>query len=280
MHPRAHVDAVRDHCAAGVPFDMDTPVSPGSWEAALRAAGAACALAEALLSGEAPTGFCGLRPPGHHAETGRAMGFCLFANAAIGARHALTKLGAERVLILDWDVHHGNGTHEIFHSAPEVLFVSIHQWPFYPGTGALEDAGSGAGEGFTMNLPVPAGSGEDEWLSLVEHVVVPVARAYRPDLLLVSAGFDAHRDDPLADCRLEAVSFTHMARHVRALADELGVPAGALLEGGYDLDSMSASALATMEALAQGGEPRSVEASPLCDAARSVAARHWPVLRG
>jgi acetoin utilization deacetylase AcuC-like enzyme len=279
VHPAGHLEAVRRHCASGTAFDIDTPVSPGSWGAALRGAGAACALAEALLGGEAPTGFCGTRPPGHHAEADRAMGFCLFANVAVGARHALDALGAERVMVLDIDVHHGNGTNAIFHSSPEVLFASIHQWPFYPGTGALADAGSGAGEGYSLNLPVPAGAGEDEWLALIEHVVAPVARAYRPDLLLLSAGFDGHRDDPLADGRLEAVSYAHMARHVRALADELGAPAGAVLEGGYDLGALTSSALATMEALAAGGEPRSVEPGPLVAAVAEQIARHWPVVR-
>ena len=239
VHSRGHVEAVREHCASGTPFDMDTPVSPGSWQAALRAAGAACALAEALLGGEAQTGFCGTRPPGHHAEADQVMGFCLFANVAVAARHALDVLGAERVMVLDWDVHHGNGTNAIFHSVPEVLFASIHQWPFYPGTGALTDAGSGPGEGYSLNLPVPAGAGEDLWLALIEHIVVPVAREYRPDLVLVSAGYDAHRSDPLGDCRLEAVSFSHMARHVYALADELGIPTGAVLEGGYELGALA-----------------------------------------
>ena len=279
VHPPAHVEAVREHCASGTAFDVDTPVSPGSWEAALRAAGAGCALAEALLGGEAPTGFCGTRPPGHHAEPGRAMGFCLFANVAVAARHALDALGAERVMVLDWDVHHGNGTNAIFHSTPEVLFASIHQWPFYPGTGALGDAGSGPGEGYSLNLPVPAGGGEDEWLGLIEHIVMPVAREYRPDLVLVSAGYDGHRDDPLADCRLEAVSFSHMALHVRALADELGIAVGAVLEGGYDLGALTSSALATMEALSNGGEPRSVEPGPLVAAAAEQVVRHWPGLR-
>ncbi len=276
VHPESYVQSVRDHCERGAAFDLDTPTSAGSWEAALRAAGAACALVEVLVARHAPTGFCALRPPGHHAEPERAMGFCLFANVAIAARHALDALGCERVLVLDWDVHHGNGTQAIFDASPEVLFVSLHQWPFWPGSGALEDAGSGAGEGFTINLPVPAGSGEEEWLGLVEHVAMPAARAFAPDLVLVSAGFDAHRDDPLAECRLETETYAHLARHVRALADGLGVPCGAVLEGGYDVDALAASVAATMEALARGGEPRSVTPGPLVQAQAAQAARFWP----
>jgi len=231
------------------------------------------------MQGQAPTGFCATRPPGHHAEPDRAMGFCLFSTVAVAARHALHALGAQRVLVLDWDVHHGNGTNEAFRSAPEVLFASIHRWPFYPGSGPLADAGSGAGEGFTLNLPLPSGAGEDEWLGYVEHIVAPVARKYRPDLVLVSAGFDGHRDDPLADCRLEAVSFSHLGRQVRALADEIGAPVGAVLEGGYDLEALTASAMATMEALAHGGDARRVEPGPLVAAATEAVSRHWPVLR-
>ncbi len=276
VHPRSYVDSVREHCERGVAFDLDTPTSPGSWEAALRAAGAACALVDALMAGEATTGFCALRPPGHHALFERAMGFCLFANVAVAARHALDSLGAERVFVLDWDVHHGNGTQAIFHASDQVLFASLHQWPFWPGSGALADVGTGPGEGFTINLPVPAGSGEDEWLGLVEHVAIPAARAFSPDLVLVSAGYDAHRDDPIADCRLEAVSFAHMARHVRALGDELDVPAGAVLEGGYDVDALAASVAATMEALVHGGEPRPVERGELVRAEAEHVARYWP----
>ncbi len=276
VHPASHVAAVREHCEAGAPFDLDTPTSPGSWDAALHAAGAGCALVEALLAGDAPTGFCGLRPPGHHAEADRAMGFCLFCNVAVAARHAIDSLGAERVLVLDWDVHHGNGTHAIFHSSPEVLFASIHQWPFYPGTGAASDVGSGAGEGFTLNLPVPAGSGEDEFLGLVQHVVCPAAREFKPDLILISAGFDAHRDDPLAECLLETSSFAQLSAQVGTLADGLGVPVGAVLEGGYDTDALAASVAATMEVLATGGDPRRVEPGPLVLAAMENASRWWP----
>jgi acetoin utilization deacetylase AcuC-like enzyme len=274
VHPPEHLAQVHEACEQGRALDLDTPVAPASWEAALHAAGAACALADALIDGAAPTGFAALRPPGHHAEPDRAMGFCLFSNAALAARQALTR-GAERVLILDWDVHHGNGTQAAFYASPEVLFVSLHQWPFYPGSGAIDETGSGAGEGYTVNLPVPAGSGEDDWLGLVEHVALPVARAFRPDLILISAGYDAHRDDPLAECLLETASYVQLARHVHALADELGVRAGAVLEGGYDLQATAASVAATMEGLAEGGEPRRVEPGPLAEAALAVAGRHW-----
>ncbi len=276
VHPAEYVQSVREHCEAGRALDADTPVVPASWEAALRAAGAACTLVDALLDSTATTGFCGLRPPGHHAEPARAMGFCLFANAAVAAEHALRRDGVDRVFILDWDVHHGNGTNAAFHARADVLFASLHQWPFYPGTGALGDTGSGDGLGFTINLPVPAGSGEAEWLGLVEHVVMPAARDFAPDLILISAGFDAHRADPLADCTLETDSFRQLALHTAALAAELGVPAGALLEGGYDVDALAASAVATMEALEDGGKPRSVPAGPLVAAASERIGEFWP----
>ena len=145
-------------------------------------------------------GFCGVRPSGHHAEPDRAMGFCLFNNVAVAAEFAIRELGARRVFIFDWDVHHGNGTAEAFRRRDDVLFASIHQSALYPGTGPLGDVGSGPGEGYTINLPVPAGSEDDLWLSLVEHIVLPAGREFEPDLVLVSAGFDAHRDDPLAGC--------------------------------------------------------------------------------
>src|SRR5438105_10087053 len=176
------------------------------------------------------------------------MGFCLFNNTAAAARHALDEHGLARVFVLDWDVHHGNGTNEVFHEKSAVLFASLHQSPLYPGTGPLSDVGAGEGEGFSINLPVPPGSGEDEWLSLVEHVVMPAAREFEPQLVLVSAGFDAHRADPLANCRLEANSFAQLAAHVRELTNALDVPAGLVLEGGYDLDALSQSVVATLGA--------------------------------
>jgi acetoin utilization deacetylase AcuC-like enzyme len=273
VHPREHVESVRELSARGGAFDLDTPLGPGSWEAALHSAGGACALAESLLEGGERVGFAALRPPGHHAEPARAMGFCLFANAAIAARHALDSLGAERVLVLDWDVHHGNGTNAIFRESPEVLFASIHQYPFYPGTGPLGDAGSGAGQGYSINLPVPAGSGEETFLSLVEHVVLPAARRYAPDLVLLSAGYDAHRDDPVGGCRLTAGSYAELIRQTSTL----GVPVGAVLEGGYDLDALADSVVATLEALGSGEEPGSHPADALTARAAEAVGRYWPL---
>ena len=272
VHPATYIDEIRFMSErGGGAFDPDTVASEGSYVAALHAAGGACALVEALVAGEASVGFSGLRPPGHHAEPRVAMGFCLFNNVAVAARHAVDSLGLQRVLVFDWDVHHGNGTNDVFSSSSEVLFASIHQYPWYPGTGPLSDVGTGEGEGFSFNLPVPSRSGDDIWLSLVEHVLVPAALSFRPELVLVSAGFDAHRDDPLGMCALEAESFAWMARWVRFVADEVGAPVGAVLEGGYDLGALASSCAASLEAFRDGGEPRSVEPHPLAvEAARAL----------
>ena len=254
VHPREHVEGIRELCrSGGGAIDIDTYAGEASYEAALRSAGGACEMTRALLRGEAEVGFSAGRPPGHHAEPARAMGFCLFDNVAVAAALAIAELGVERVFILDWDVHHGNGTAEIFRHRDDVLFASIHQGGIFPGTGAREDTGSGPGEGFTINLPVPAGSDEDLWLSLLEREVLPAASRFEPQLVLISAGFDAHRDDPLAECRLEAASFGRMASLVRAAAAEWSAPVGAVLEGGYALDALAESMVATMAAL--GEEP-------------------------
>jgi acetoin utilization deacetylase AcuC-like enzyme len=251
VHSAAHVRGIRELCArGGGAIDPDTYAVEASWEAGRRAAGAACAMVRALLAGEGEVGFCGTRPAGHHAERGRAMGFCLFDNVAIGAELAIRELGVERVLVVDWDVHHGNGTAEIFRRRADVLVANIHQGGIFPGTGARSDVGTGPGEGFTVNLPVPAGAGEELWLSLLEREVLPAGASFEPQLILVSAGFDAHRADPLADCMLEAESFAKMARRVRGLALELKVPLGAVLEGGYDPDALADSVAATLAALA------------------------------
>jgi acetoin utilization deacetylase AcuC-like enzyme len=275
VHPADYVERVREMSARSQAFDMDTPTSPGSYEAALRAAGGACALVEALLSGGERTGFSAMRPPGHHAERATAMGFCLFANVAVAARHALDALGAERVLVLDWDVHHGNGTNTLCHDTPEVLFASIHQFPFWPGSGARDVGGAGPGEGYALNLPVPGGTGEAAFLSLIEHIVVPAGRQYRPDLILISAGYDAHRNDPLGGLELDTSSFARMSSRIRALGEELGAPVGAVLEGGYDLSSLADSVAETMAALSGGAPLPEPARHPLADDAAELLGRYW-----
>jgi acetoin utilization deacetylase AcuC-like enzyme len=279
IHSPGQIERVRElSMAGGGPIDPDTFVGEPSYRAALHAAGGACELARALMAEEATLGFAGVRPSGHHAEPDRAMGFCLFNNTAIAAEFAIRELGARRVFILDWDVHHGNGTAEAFRRRADVLFASIHQSPLYPGTGALSDVGSGPGEGFTINLPVPSGSEEFLWLSLLEHIVVPAALHFEPDLVLVSAGFDAHRDDPLAGCELEESSFALMARHVRDLAAQLGVPLGAVLEGGYEPNALARCVRATLAALGDREPVRSAAPEPLLTSrAASYIGHYWPL---
>jgi acetoin utilization deacetylase AcuC-like enzyme len=248
------VRTVHDLCAmGGGQIDADTYVGEASYRAALHAAGGACELVRALLRGEDRVGFSALRPSGHHAGPDYAMGFCLFNNVAIAAELAIRELGVERVLILDWDVHHGNGTAHIFRRRADVLFASIHRLGLFPGTGSGNDAGAGDGFGYTINVPVPSGSDEGLWISALEHVILPAAVEFRPQLVLISAGFDAHRDDPLGDCRLDAGSFAQMACYVRDVAADLDAPVGAVLEGGYDLPALSESVLATIRALAGEG---------------------------
>ena len=271
VHTSSHVVAIREFCERGGGLlDVDTVASPASYEAALRAAGGTCAMVDALLGGDAGAGVALHRPPGHHAVAAQAMGFCLFNNVAVAARQALDEHGAERVLIVDWDVHHGNGTNDIFHATDEVLFASIHESPLYPGTGPASDAGSGKGEGFTINLPVPAGSGDETFGSLVEHVVVPAAERFRPSLVLISAGFDAHVDDPLAGCRVTDDGYSAMASSLRSLADRLGAPLGIVLEGGYDLGALARGLSAAVGAVTSPdvGEVPELAVHPLAAAAR------------
>jgi acetoin utilization deacetylase AcuC-like enzyme len=285
VHTEAYVAAIEAAAArGGAQLDPDTVLSKGSFQAALHAAGGAVRLVDLLLDGSAPSGFSAHRPPGHHALRARAMGFCLFNNIAVAAQYALNVRGLERVLILDWDVHHGNGTNDAFHDSDRVLFVSIHQHPLYPGTGLAGDVGEGAGQGFTVNLPVPGGSGDAAYCSLVDHVAVPLARAYAPQLVLISAGYDAHHEDPLADCRVTDGGFAAMARSMRRVADELHVPVGAVLEGGYAPGALARSVAATLEELgaaSPGAEAAAAEPVAVAQAAQDALARlarWWPDL--
>jgi len=250
VHAREHLALVAEAARrAPVHLDPDTPVSPGSLDAALLAAGASIDLARRVAAGGA-AGLAAVRPPGHHAESTYAMGFCLFNNVAIAARALQAEDGVERILILDWDVHHGNGTQHCFEADPNVLYASTHQFPFYPGTGAAHEAGRGAGLGTTLNVPMPAGCGDAEYVGALQRLLVPVARAFRPEVVLVSCGFDAHRDDPLAQMQLDGEGFRAMAALVRALADDLC--AGRLafvLEGGYAASGLFEGTAAVLDAL-------------------------------
>jgi len=283
VHPESYVAAIERLCANGGGFiDADTVVSPHSFEAALHAAGGAVRMVDLLLDGEAPRAFSAHRPPGHHALQSRPMGFCLFNNVAVAAQHALDGRGLERVMIVDWDVHHGNGTNDIFHATDRVLFVSIHQWPLYPGTGPAADVGSGEGRGFTVNLPVPPGAGDRVFCSLVDGVVVPLARSFEPQLVLISAGYDAHRDDPLAQCELTEEGYAAMTRSIRGTCESLGVPVGCVLEGGYALGALAGSVAATLAALNEpppAPEPDAGADVPLLvRQARERLAQWWPAL--
>jgi acetoin utilization deacetylase AcuC-like enzyme len=279
VHPESYVAGIESLCArGGGALDADTMCVASTWEAAVRAAGGAVALVDALLGGTAGVGVSALRPPGHHAERERAMGFCFFGNVAVAAERARAAHGVERVFVLDWDVHHGNGTEAIFAADPGVLFVSIHEWPLYPGTGPASFVGSGAGEGFTVNLPVPSGSGDAVYGSLVEHVAVPLILRWEPQLVLVSAGFDAHRADPLATCTVTESGFAGMTASVRRAAAAVGAPVGVVLEGGYDLGALAGSMAALMPVLAADDPPPAhvVERHPLAAQAAERLAPWWP----
>jgi acetoin utilization deacetylase AcuC-like enzyme len=281
VHPAPYVDALAEFAASGGGrVDADTVVSPGSYVAALHAAGGAVELVRRLVAGgPGQVGFSAHRPPGHHAIPERAMGFCLFNNIAVAARHAIDGLGLERVLILDWDVHHGNGTSDVFWESGQVLFVSIHEWPLYPGSGRTSEVGRGPGRGYTVNAPVPPRTGDDAYLSLVHDVAVPLARAYRPQLILISAGYDAHVEDPLADCAVTEPGFAGMASLMRDVAAELAVPLGCVLEGGYAVHAMARSVAATMQALLPDATgPAPVPVHPLAADALVRLQEFWPAL--
>jgi len=230
-------------------IDSDTYVGPDSARVAALAAGAAIAAVEAALNGSAPRGFVLARPPGHHARPMTGMGFCLFDTIAVGAAEALAR-GVERIAIVDWDVHHGNGTQEIFYDTDQVFFTSIHQWPLYPGTGSADETGAGAGEGFTLDIPLAAGAGNSEYLQVFDELILPQLRAYEPELVLVSAGYDCHRDDPLGSMRVDEEGFAEMTRRVVDLAESTAQGRIVLvLEGGYDPPALARSVVRTIGVL-------------------------------
>jgi acetoin utilization deacetylase AcuC-like enzyme len=244
VHPETYISMVRRRCTAGerVLDGGDTHVCERSFDVAMRAAGAVLDAVDGVMSGTFANAFCAVRPPGHHAETSTAMGFCLFNNVAIGARYAQQKHGVGRVAIVDWDVHHGNGTQEIFYEDDTVLYASLHQYPFYPGTGAADETGKGKGLGLTVNCPLEAGSAEPEYLKAFETRILPALDRFHPELVLISAGFDAHRDDPLAQMRLTDDSFAKFTSLLKQIAEaHAGGRIVSVLEGGYHLDALARS---------------------------------------
>ena len=248
VHDPDYITKVKEYSKREIPLDPDTVLCKASYRAALLAAGGMIRAVDLAAEGE--NAFALVRPPGHHALPDRGMGFCLFNNIAIGARHA-RKIGYDRVLIVDWDVHHGNGTQQVFYDDPSVFYFSVHQYPHYPGTGSSDETGSGAGQGYTLNVPLPAGSGDAEYTRAFEEILMPAALRFDPDIVLVSAGFDAHIDDPLAGMAVTTAGFGKMASVVCSIADECCEGRLAItLEGGYDLHALSHSVVEVLEVMA------------------------------
>jgi acetoin utilization deacetylase AcuC-like enzyme len=251
---RVHTAAYLEELARLVPgksgwLDPDTYFSPGTWEAARAAAGSTAALALGVLDGELSGGLAVVRPPGHHATASKAMGFCLINNVAVAAA-AARAAGAARVAILDWDVHHGNGTQDIFWDDPSVLYLSVHQYPYYPGSGAPTETGGPGAVGATVNVGMPCGAGDGDYLAAFDNVLCPAVAAFRPDLVLISAGFDAFEDDPIAGMRVTRAGFAAMARRMRAVAAAVSHDRlVAVLEGGYDLGGVAGGMTEVLEAL-------------------------------
>ena len=257
-HTAEYLRTARHDALSGRPSlsTGDTDITPNSWDVASQAAGGVLNAIDAVATGRVRNAFCAVRPPGHHATASRGMGFCFFNHAALAARYAQRRHGLERALIVDWDVHHGNGTQDIFYSDPTVFFFSTHQWPLYPGTGRADETGEGAGVGTTMNFPFPAGSGRKEILGAVENSLAPAAERFRPDLVVISAGFDSRVGDPLGRFTLTDRDFGDLTRAVMEIAARhAGGRVVSVLEGGYNLDGLASAAAAHVEALcgARGG---------------------------
>ncbi|RUM89881.1 MAG: histone deacetylase [Thermodesulfatator sp.] len=283
-HSEAYYERVAS--TAGKPYvqlDPDTATSEASFEAALHAVGAQFVALDELFRENFRSVFCLVRPPGHHAEYDRAMGFCLFNNAALAAHYALKVLKFSRVLLVDWDLHHGNGTQHSFYPHPEVLYFSTHQFPYYPGTGRLEEVGQGEGTGYTVNVPLPAGCGDAEYLAVFEEILRPVARAFRPEVVIVSAGFDPYEEDPLGGMRVSSKGFGALAGVVREIAEESAEGKVLLtLEGGYSLSGLAESVAQVIRVLAGAdkpeikGEPSAKFRQYLEDIKRFFS-RYWPL---
>jgi acetoin utilization deacetylase AcuC-like enzyme len=252
VHSAKYIEQVRKASeAGGGHLDMDTAVSEATYQAALKAAGALLESVDWCLDGESRRTFCMVRPPGHHSLPSRGMGFCIFNNVAVGARYAMARKGLKRVMIVDWDAHHGNGTQDTFYENPDILYVSLHQYPHYPGTGWVDETGQGKGEGSTMNFPFPAGTGEAHYIEALERVIIPAGKKFRPDLVMVSAGYDSHVADLLCSMRLTDSSYGEMTERLVDFSEDCC--SGRLivtLEGGYNLNAQARSVVQTVAGLA------------------------------
>jgi acetoin utilization deacetylase AcuC-like enzyme len=258
VHSPSMVENIKRVCASGGGWlTPDTAVCPESYQAALWGVGCALSSVEAVLNGQVKSAFALCRPPGHHADREQARGFCLFNNVALTAAYAQEKHGLERIAILDWDLHHGNGTQEIFYDDGQVSFLSLHAYgpQFYPGTGRREEMGMGEGMGHNLNVPLPADCGDEEYEYILERLVMPVLSVWEPQLLLISAGFDAHEKDPFRGMRLTGAGYYRLAERVGRFADEAGIGLVLVLEGGYHLDSLSESVSQCVRALLESGPP-------------------------
>jgi acetoin utilization deacetylase AcuC-like enzyme len=283
VHTPGHVALVASTEGRSYRFDPDTQAGPESYSAALLAAGALVDAVDQVLARSLDRAFCLVRPPGHHALADRAMGFCLFNNIAVAAAHALAR-GLERVMIVDFDVHHGNGTQAMFYGEKRVLYLSSHAWPFYPGTGGIDEVGEGAGRGFTVNLPLPAGTGDGEYARVYRHIVEPIGRSFDPQLVLLSAGFDGHRGDPLAGMALTAAGYAELMDVCLGLAEGSGHRRAVVaLEGGYLLPALSqVGAVVVRALLGERAQPVPPASSPsldsLVDGYRRALKPFWPSL--
>jgi len=283
VHDGAYVDDVaRTQHERRHAFDADTSTSPQSYATACLAAGGLLAVIDAVMAQTVDNGFAFVRPPGHHAERERAMGFCLFNNVAVGAEYLRRRYGLERILVVDWDLHHGNGTQHMFESDPGVLYISTHQYPFYPGTGAMDEVGSRDGEGYTVNLPLPAGCGDAEYYDAFKRVVEPIAHRYEPQFVLISAGFDAHARDPLGGMQVSERGFRAMARDLLGVACEhAGGRCAAVLEGGYDLQAIRQSAGQVLAELTGDDQaippPAASRAASVIERIERTQRRHWKI---
>jgi len=255
VHPGEYVLSIQNICSRPdldsiVALDADTIVSKGSYEAALFAAGAVKEGVDLVVRGEIDNAFCMIRPPGHHARISQSMGFCIFNNVAIGARYIQKKHKMNHILIVDWDVHHGNGTEEIFYSDPSVFYISLHQYPHYPGTGSSESRGQGKGKGFNLNIPMESGSGDKDYLKAFHEIIIPRVKGFRPEFILISAGFDGHRDDPLSSINLTEAGYREMTHMLKETArDYCNNRVVSVLEGGYNLFSLANSVHSHIESL-------------------------------